>query len=61
MCIRIKLFTHTHTHTYIYIYIYNTSLECLTQLYGGKDMYNLLHKQQLYVLALFIDHLQVDK
>ena len=34
---------------------------CLTQLYGGIDMYNLLHKEQLYVSALFIGHLQVDK
>jgi len=32
---------------------------CLTQLYGGRDMYNLLHKDQLHVLALF-GHLQVD-
>ena len=34
---------------------------CLTQLYGGIDMYNLLHKEQLHVLTLFIGHLQVDK
>ena len=34
---------------------------CLTQLYGGIDMYNLLHKEQLHVSALFIGHLQVDK
>jgi len=34
---------------------------CLTQLYGGRDMYNLLHKEQLHVLALFIGHLQVYK
>ena len=34
---------------------------CLTQLYGGTDMYNLLHKEQLHVSALFIGHLQVDK
>ena len=34
---------------------------CLTQLYDGIDMYNLLHKEQLHVLALFIGHLQVDK
>jgi len=33
---------------------------CLTQLYGGIDMYNLLHKDQLHVSALFIGHLQVD-
>jgi len=33
---------------------------CLTQLYGGRDMYNLLHKEQLHVSALFIGHLQVD-
>jgi len=33
---------------------------CLTQLYGGTDMYNLLHKE-LHVSALFIGHLQVDK
>jgi len=33
---------------------------CLTQLYGGTDMYNLLHKDQLHVSALFIGHLQVD-
>jgi len=25
---------------------------CLTQLYGGIDMYNLLHKEQLHVSAL---------
>jgi len=37
------------------LYIY------LTQLYGGIDMYNLLHKEQLHVSALFIGHLQVDK
>ena len=34
---------------------------CLTQLYGGRDMYNLLHKEQLHVSALLIGHLQVDK
>jgi len=34
---------------------------CLTQLYGRIDMYNLLHKEQLHVSALFIGHLQVDK
>ena len=34
---------------------------CLTQLYGGRDMCNLLHKEQLHVSALFIGHLQVDK
>jgi len=34
---------------------------CLTQLYGGIDMYSLLHKEQLHVSALFIGHLQVDK
>jgi len=34
---------------------------CLTQLYGGIDMYNLLHKEQLHVSALFIGHFQVDK
>ena len=34
---------------------------CLTQLYGGIDMYNLLHKEQLHVSAFFIGHLQVDK
>ena len=34
---------------------------CLTQLQGGEDMYNLLHKDQLHVSALFIGHLQVDK
>jgi len=34
---------------------------CLTQLYGGRDMYNLLHKEQVHVSALFIGHLQVDK
>jgi len=33
---------------------------CLTQLYGGRDMYNLLHKDQLHVSALFIGHLKVD-
>ena len=33
---------------------------CLTQLYGGRDMYNLLHKEQLHVSALFTGHLQVD-
>jgi len=30
---------------------------CLTQLYGGIDTYNLLHKEQLYVSALFTGHL----
>ena len=34
---------------------------CLTQLCGGIDMYNLLHKEQLHVSALYIGHLQVDK
>jgi len=34
---------------------------CLTQLYGGRDMYNLLHKEQLHVSALFIGKIQVDK
>ena len=34
---------------------------CLTQLYGGIDMYNLLHKEQLHVSALNIGHLQVEK
>ena len=33
---------------------------CLTQLYGGRDIYSLLHKDQLHVSALFIGHLQVD-
>ena len=34
---------------------------CLTRLYGGTDMYNLLHKEQLHVSALFIGNLEVDK
>jgi len=34
---------------------------CLTQLYGGRDMYSLLHEEELHVSALFIGHLQVDK
>ena len=34
---------------------------CLTQLYGGIDKYNLLHKEQLRISTLFIGHLQVDK
>jgi len=34
---------------------------CLTQLYGDRDMYHVLHKEQLHVSALFIGHLQVDK
>jgi len=34
---------------------------CLAQLYGGIDMYNLLHNEQLHISALFIGHLQVDK
>jgi len=34
---------------------------CLTQLYDGRDMYNLLHTDHLHVSALFIGHLQVDK
>jgi len=34
---------------------------CLTQLYGGTDMYNLLHKEQLHVSAFFIGHLRVYK
>jgi len=33
---------------------------CLTQLYGGRDMYNLLHKE-LHISALFFGHLQADK
>ena len=33
---------------------------CLTQLCGGIDMYNLLHKDQLHVSTLIIGHLQVD-
>jgi len=32
-----------------------------TQLYDGIDMYNLLHKEQLHVSALFIGHFQVEK
>ena len=32
---------------------------CLTQLYGGRDMYNLLHKEQLHVSAIFIVHLHL--
>ena len=31
---------------------------CLTQLCGGIDMYNLLHKDQLHVSALIIGHIQ---
>jgi len=46
-------------------YVYNkldcSVYTCLTQLYGGRGMYNLLHKEQLHVSALFIGHLQVDK
>ena len=34
---------------------------CLTQLFGGIDMYYLLHRNQLHVSALFIGHLQVGK
>ena len=34
---------------------------CLTKLYGGRDIYNLVNKEQLHVSALFISHLQVDK
>ena len=34
---------------------------CLTQLYGGRDMYNLLQKEQLHVLALFIFRLINEK
>jgi len=34
---------------------------CLTQLYDGINMYNLLHKEQLHVSTLYIGHLQVDK
>ena len=53
----------------VYLFVFcvcqNTQLDwsvytCLTQLYGGRDMYNLLHKE-LHVSALFIGHLQVDK
>ena len=29
---------------------------CLTKLYGGRDMCNLLHKDQLHVSALFVGH-----
>jgi len=41
--------------------IYWSVYTCLTQLCGGRDMYNLLHKEQLHVSALFIGHLQVDE
>ena len=34
---------------------------CLTQLCDGRYVYNLLHKEQLHVSALFIGHLQVYK
>jgi len=50
---------------YRYVYLSNTTIcgrdmyTCLTQLYGGTDMYNLLHKEQIHVSALFIGHLQV--
>jgi len=45
-----------------YVNVLDWSLyTCLTQLYGGTDIYNLLHKEQLHVSALFIGHLQVDK
>jgi len=45
----------------LYCRICSSLCTCLTQLYGGIDMYNLLHKEQLHVSALFIGHLQVDK
>ena len=41
--------------------LYCSVYTCLTQLYDGIDMYNLLHKEQLHVSALFIGHLHVDK
>jgi len=34
---------------------------CLTQPYGGREMYHLLHKEQLHVSTIFIGHLQVDR
>ena len=33
----------------------------LSQLYGRRDMYNLLHNEQLHVATLFSGHLQVYK
>ena len=53
--------------TFLYVCIYAlctldwSVYTCLTQLYGGREMYNLLHKEQLHVSALFIGHLQVGK
>jgi len=45
----------------VYNKLYSSVYTCLTQPYGGRDVYNLLHKEQLHVSALYIDHLQVEK
>jgi len=58
------------SYTRLVLVVYRGEVRCgvgtrlyiyLTQLYGGIDMYNLLHKGQLHVSALFIGHLHVDK
>ena len=40
-----------HFKTLRHISILGCVYTCLTQLYGGIDMYNLLHKDQLHVSA----------
>jgi len=63
MVARVRLNLRLHVHC-LYCLLYDaldwSVYTCLTQLYGGRDMYNLLHKDQLHVSALFIGHLQVD-
>ena len=61
-----KLQIHHHNHKVRHPRCVHNKLDwsvytCLTQLYGGIDMCNLLHKEELHVSALFIGHLQVDK
>jgi len=38
-----------------------SAINLISKLYGCRDMYNVLHKEQLHVSVLFIGHLQVDK
>jgi len=39
---------------FVKLFIYWSLYTCLTQLYCGIDMYNLLHKEQLHVSALVV-------
>ena len=58
--ITLELQTFTNWQQVVYQNRLECEYTCLTQLYVGRDMYNLLHKNQLHVSAIFIGHLQVD-